>query len=370
MNKCPQDCAFNPWTDWSECSQSCGTGTHTRTRSIGRYQEFGGKPCAGPRVEKASCSVNDCPVDGQWTEWSPWGYCDQSCGEGIRIRTRDCSNPRPENGGQKCPQEDEMVQKEVCQIKKCAPVNGNWSPWSRWSKCDAECGEGRIKRTRRCDSPVPANGGGECQGETSQTRKCFLRRCENQRVSPEGNEKPLLVTQRIKKKPPLILQPKTAPQKAISNSSLYCDKLAPKIRGFFGPLRFKSDVIESEEPLRIKKGGKVFYKCAQGRVTDVTTNAAFYTLRCSDEGELKSSDPSPVCVMPENCVGAPKRFNDEATNFVPRRDSEVNSALFVACQDHEELKLAGSCFPDGKYRLSTERHPCDNEMQRSQKVSV
>ena len=36
VNKCPQDCAFRPWSDWGACSTTCGKGARTRTRTIGR----------------------------------------------------------------------------------------------------------------------------------------------------------------------------------------------------------------------------------------------------------------------------------------------------------------------------------------------
>ena len=41
-------------------------------------------------------------VDGNWTEWSPWGSCDRSCGLGKLIRQRWCAEPVPENGGFQC----------------------------------------------------------------------------------------------------------------------------------------------------------------------------------------------------------------------------------------------------------------------------
>lgn len=41
-------------------------------------------------------------VDGNWTMWSPYSACSKPCGQGIRTRTRYCTNPRPLNGGNEC----------------------------------------------------------------------------------------------------------------------------------------------------------------------------------------------------------------------------------------------------------------------------
>jgi len=42
---------------------------------------------------------------GGWTEWSSWGPClvpGTSCGSGKQSSRRECTNPRPRNGGADC----------------------------------------------------------------------------------------------------------------------------------------------------------------------------------------------------------------------------------------------------------------------------
>ena len=41
-------------------------------------------------------------VDGSWNKWGDFEDCNKTCGGGHRTRTRECSNPRPKNGGKKC----------------------------------------------------------------------------------------------------------------------------------------------------------------------------------------------------------------------------------------------------------------------------
>jgi hypothetical protein len=50
-------------------------------------------------------------VDGKWgtyTKWSEWGECSSSCGKGWKTKTRSraCNNPQPQYGGQPCKGDD------------------------------------------------------------------------------------------------------------------------------------------------------------------------------------------------------------------------------------------------------------------------
>ena len=51
-------------------------------------------------------------VDGGWTEFSDWSDCTATCGGGTEIRTRTCSNPTPANGGAECTGSD--VETQTC----------------------------------------------------------------------------------------------------------------------------------------------------------------------------------------------------------------------------------------------------------------
>lgn len=41
-------------------------------------------------------------VDGNWTGWSEWNSCSDTCGGGLTLRYRNCSNPEPQFGGIDC----------------------------------------------------------------------------------------------------------------------------------------------------------------------------------------------------------------------------------------------------------------------------
>lgn len=42
------------------------------------------------------------PGDGGWGQWSNWMECTKSCGGGVRSRKRECDSPSPEGEGSFC----------------------------------------------------------------------------------------------------------------------------------------------------------------------------------------------------------------------------------------------------------------------------
>lgn len=53
------DCLLSEWGAWTECDAKCGTGTRSRTRSILRAPENGGKHCAS-LTQKQGCEGYRC----------------------------------------------------------------------------------------------------------------------------------------------------------------------------------------------------------------------------------------------------------------------------------------------------------------------
>ena len=76
-----------------------------------------------------------------------------------------------------------MIYLFICSIEDFATQNckhGNWGNWGEWSNCSSICGQvcqymsayvvsicgqGRIQRYRKCDSPAPEHGGKDCPGD-------------------------------------------------------------------------------------------------------------------------------------------------------------------------------------------------------------
>ncbi|CAH1785594.1 unnamed protein product, partial [Owenia fusiformis] len=93
--------------------------------------------------------------------WTEWGECSKTCGDGNRSRTRKYDNPTPADGGNDCNDNNALMETQFCKLIDC-PVNGGPGPWTAWQHCSATCGDGEKIRTRECNNPVPAYGGAEC----------------------------------------------------------------------------------------------------------------------------------------------------------------------------------------------------------------
>ena len=45
-----------------------------------------------------------------WSSWTAWGECSVPCGGGSKSRTRSCTSPEPDHGGEDCPAEDLSIE--------------------------------------------------------------------------------------------------------------------------------------------------------------------------------------------------------------------------------------------------------------------
>ena len=56
-------------------------------------------------------------------------------------------------------------------------VDGNYTEWTIWGPCNETCGNGSQTRYRSCINPPPSNGGRDCVGPSNETRDCFIEPC-------------------------------------------------------------------------------------------------------------------------------------------------------------------------------------------------
>ena len=126
-----------------------------------------------------NCILNDAiktnPRDGKYSKWGEWSACSVPCGgEGTQNRRRYCNNPPPANGGKPCV--GPSRESRACDNGPCV-IDGGYSDWGNWSMCNKLCGGGKQTRTRKCDNPVPANGGKDCVGPSTESRNCNTQEC-------------------------------------------------------------------------------------------------------------------------------------------------------------------------------------------------
>ncbi|XP_037127186.1 semaphorin-5B-like isoform X2 [Syngnathus acus] len=115
------------------------------------------------------------PKDTYWSSWETWSTCSQQCSRGFRTRRRGCSTAEGKIGPSACI--GSPVDYQDCNMQPCQ-VSGAWSCWSTWTQCTVSCGGGHFQRTRSCDNPPPANGGGICIGLHTEEALCNTHTCE------------------------------------------------------------------------------------------------------------------------------------------------------------------------------------------------
>ncbi|KAM4622025.1 A disintegrin and metalloproteinase with thrombospondin motifs 2-like [Polymixia lowei] len=58
--------------------------------------------------------------DGNWGSWSEFGQCSRSCGGGVQFRLRECDNPSPANEGRPCV--GATYQFQMCNTNECEDI--------------------------------------------------------------------------------------------------------------------------------------------------------------------------------------------------------------------------------------------------------
>jgi len=113
-HNCPVDCVVNEYGAWSTCTRSCGHGTQTRTRTVQTPRAHNGAVC--PALEETTpCNTHHCPVDCIVSGFGAWSTCSQTCGTGSQSRTRTVTQSMA-HGGAACPslQESRTCNPQIC----------------------------------------------------------------------------------------------------------------------------------------------------------------------------------------------------------------------------------------------------------------
>ncbi|XP_063800581.1 spondin-1 [Pseudophryne corroboree] len=166
----PSTCIVTEWGEWEECSATCGMGMKKRHRMI-KMTPADGSMCKAETTEVEKCMMPEChTIPCMLSPWSEWSDCSVTCGKGTRTRQRMLKSPA-ELGD--C--NEELKQVEKCMLPEC-PINCELTEWSHWSECNKSCGKGHMIRTRMITSE-PQFGGGQCP-ETVQRKKCKVRKCQ------------------------------------------------------------------------------------------------------------------------------------------------------------------------------------------------
>ncbi|XP_055383628.1 spondin-1 [Condylostylus longicornis] len=121
-------CRTTAWSNFNECSASCGIGITMRTRSF--LNHLGRKRCPHIAVvEKQKCMKPECTFETAelpdaecpTTHWSDWSPCSATCGKGVSIRTR-LLLVEPHQI-EKCEKRIELSQQKECTLAQDCTIN-------------------------------------------------------------------------------------------------------------------------------------------------------------------------------------------------------------------------------------------------------
>lgn len=169
-----EECAVLAWSPFGPCDVTCGPGIKMRGRAYVNQKTALAAECKSTMVHKEKCE-RDCNPNGincQTYAWSEWSECSVTCGKGYQNRHRIYQNSIARK---LC--STELMDKKPCEAEMSECLPGDISPycrvtdWAEWSPCTASCGEGMEVRTRQYKQEMVAKVS-NCRVELQQERAC------------------------------------------------------------------------------------------------------------------------------------------------------------------------------------------------------
>ncbi|KAJ7351111.1 A disintegrin and metalloproteinase with thrombospondin motif 9 [Desmophyllum pertusum] len=172
----------NPWS-WSNCSRD----------KISQFLDLGYGACLSDKPhEKTQVKYNEA-LPGQ--VYSVDKQCQMIFGASSSLcpfmepcrrlwcvkmigRNRGCSTYHmPWADGTPCAKRKWCIRGQCVKRRRLKSVDGNWGQWGPYNECTRKCGGGITFSYRKCNNPIPENGGKYCVGQRKQFKSCNSEDC-------------------------------------------------------------------------------------------------------------------------------------------------------------------------------------------------
>jgi hypothetical protein len=167
--ECPIDCKVSAWSVFEICSEKCGGGIQTKTRSVVTRPRFGGTGCPKSSAVQ-ECNGHPCSVDCTHT-WNAWTACTKTCASGVQQRSIKVIQGAS-HGGDECPRSEE----QICSRGAC-PIDCKVSGWTDYDTCSEKCGGTGFRTKTRSVINQAAFGGSKCPGTSMKDSDCNTHAC-------------------------------------------------------------------------------------------------------------------------------------------------------------------------------------------------
>lgn len=150
---------------------------------------FSGKKKSSKQVKVVEVIDPNCMT----TDWSEWTQCSKTCGNGYTQRTRQYKNAKL---AKNC--NELLVDSQVCYLSDCDNFKSNVdtkdvcfmvTKWSQWSPCSKSCGLGSTSRMRSYIYPELSE---HCKTQLFEKKSCKNSECKSKETLTVADKKSLL----------------------------------------------------------------------------------------------------------------------------------------------------------------------------------
>lgn len=170
---CPVNCLWTDWNNWGSCSQTCGGGIQLRNRSHFRESAYGGTACLGRQLDTANCNMDPCLNNCVFNGWSEWSNCTATCGQTVQmlLRNRSVTTTPDVTTLSNC-KGTGQIDSGICGVPPCIR-DCQWSGFGTWSPCSCPNGTTQGIQTETQTVTTAGVGNGQfCKGAVVQQQSC------------------------------------------------------------------------------------------------------------------------------------------------------------------------------------------------------